>query len=375
MVALTGIMLPLALSMATFKGAWGYGGLQAFAAGAALCSTSLGTTIALLTPELRKTRVGSVLMAAALLDDVVGLVIAGIISGLAGADSGVKGEEVVRPLLVSFAFGFGTPMLALVLKKLRVKWPKKQRSNAPASSNYMLHSSRVQLFIVVLILSAFVAGSRYAGTSDLFGAYLAGAFLSYLFDEPHPEDANSALVLSTPTLRAFDVYLQPILVPLLEPIFFSSIGTSIPVKSLVTTYPSSTTNYDGKRLPSHRVVWRGMVYALLMVLGKMAVGLWFLVWPGSGSISRFFRRHLRGCADAVKTLILTVSSPTKELTHSRGALLLGIAMVARGEIALIVAQLARPLLLRSNPPSKGSLGRLLVLVASLSASLPDWISP
>ncbi|KAF8953377.1 hypothetical protein BDZ97DRAFT_1872648 [Flammula alnicola] len=30
---------------------------------------------------------------------------------------------------------------------------------------------------------------------------------------------------------------------------------------------------------SHRVVWHGLVYALLMVLAKMAVGVWMLVWP------------------------------------------------------------------------------------------------
>ena len=44
----------------------------------------------------------------------------------------------------------------------------------------------------------------------------------------------------------------------------------------------------------------------------------------------------------------------KVLSRTRGALLLGIAMVARGEIALIVAQLARPLLLGSGTGDEGS---------------------
>lgn len=47
--------------------------LQAFAAGAALCSTSLGTTFTVMqTSGLSATRMGVVLTSAAMMDDVVG---------------------------------------------------------------------------------------------------------------------------------------------------------------------------------------------------------------------------------------------------------------------------------------------------------------
>jgi Kef-type K+ transport system membrane component KefB len=66
LAALTGILLPFALSFALLKSpAYGYTTMQTFAAGASLSSTSLGTALALLTPELRKTRTGCVLMCAA----------------------------------------------------------------------------------------------------------------------------------------------------------------------------------------------------------------------------------------------------------------------------------------------------------------------
>ena len=49
--------------------------LKAFVAGAALCSTSLGTAFTLLSPRgLVKSRLGIVLSIAAMLDDIVGLV-------------------------------------------------------------------------------------------------------------------------------------------------------------------------------------------------------------------------------------------------------------------------------------------------------------
>jgi Kef-type K+ transport system membrane component KefB len=71
-VALTGIALPIALSygLMLFADATP---LQAFAAGAALCSISLGTTFAVLQASgLGHTRLGVVLTSAAMMDDVVG---------------------------------------------------------------------------------------------------------------------------------------------------------------------------------------------------------------------------------------------------------------------------------------------------------------
>jgi len=86
---------------------YGYSALQGLAAGAALCSTSLGTTLALLDPSLRQTRVGSVLISAALVDDIAGLVIAAIISHLSTSDSvPITWEMIVRPILVSSALPF-----------------------------------------------------------------------------------------------------------------------------------------------------------------------------------------------------------------------------------------------------------------------------
>ena len=86
--------------------------LQAFAAGAALSSTSIGTTFTILsTTELAKTRLGVVLGSAAMMDDVMGLVMVQIISNLGGSGgSGSSGFDpviVIRPILVAFGFAIG----------------------------------------------------------------------------------------------------------------------------------------------------------------------------------------------------------------------------------------------------------------------------
>lgn len=104
-VATTGVVVPIGLSFALFASpgpflrmtdddASSSNGaiLPAFAAGAALCSTSLGTTFSVLQASgLSRTRLGAVLASAALLDDVVGLVMVRIITGLGTTgDSGGK---------------------------------------------------------------------------------------------------------------------------------------------------------------------------------------------------------------------------------------------------------------------------------------------
>jgi len=89
-VAVTGVAVPIALSFALLVSAGpflgmsgGASSLQAFAAGAALCSTSLGTTFSVLQASgLSRTRLGAVLASAAMLDDVVGLIMVRIITGL-----------------------------------------------------------------------------------------------------------------------------------------------------------------------------------------------------------------------------------------------------------------------------------------------------
>ena len=73
-VALTGIGLPIAFSIISISLAKA-SSLQAFAAGAVLCSTSLRTTLTVLNAGgLTHTRLGTVLMSAAMMDDVIGSV-------------------------------------------------------------------------------------------------------------------------------------------------------------------------------------------------------------------------------------------------------------------------------------------------------------
>lgn len=119
------------------------------------------------------------------------------------------------------------------------------------------------IILMTLVLCAFISIAAYTGTSVLFGAFLAGTFLSYL---PSKRPDGPFVVMSreegeqnedkSPTfVHTFEVYLLGVQTYLMEPLFFASIGFAIPFVQLWT----------GKR------IWRGILYTLLMVVAKVGL--------------------------------------------------------------------------------------------------------
>lgn len=73
------MLFPIGLSYLLLFLGFGYGAVETFIIGAALSATSLGTTFAVISSasrsvDLSQTRAGTVLVSAAVIDDVTGLV-------------------------------------------------------------------------------------------------------------------------------------------------------------------------------------------------------------------------------------------------------------------------------------------------------------
>lgn len=189
-VALTGICLPIALSFA-LRGIAGASALQAFAAGAALCSTSLATTFTILgTTGLTETRLGVVLTSAAMLDDVVGLVMVQIISNLGTSVSGFKSATVLRPVLVSLGYAIAWPLACwTIVSPITSRLNHFRKKNPESWVHHVLVREQTAFILHTLVLVAMVTASSYAGTSNLFAAYLSGATVSWWDSEvPHPHE-------------------------------------------------------------------------------------------------------------------------------------------------------------------------------------------
>ncbi|MCJ1269047.1 hypothetical protein MMC22_008935 [Lobaria immixta] len=391
-IAVTGIGLPIAFSFSLRSLAMATP-LQAFTAGAALCSTSLGATFTILgTTGLTKTRIGTVLTSAATLDDVVGLVLVEVISNLGSSTStsSSKVVTVIRPIAVALGL-----VIMLLLFARFINIVKSAILNAwkhTTGSPFLRGMSHDHAAFIshTLILFVFVASATYAGTSGLFAAYLAGLSLSWWDseisvasttegrrtpreetndagrrgrivrslssndaqrDEGHQDATNdiilqsigaeqrssieealsldgidrSAMNLVRPTgLWIYGRYYSAVVERVLKPFFFASIGFSIPIRQL----------FEGD------IVWRGLVYTILMLLGKLLTGLWLV---------RISKRS--GVSSPDMTLERQVSPqstrpnrPSQPPAAVSGSLypasVLGSAMVTRGEIGFLIASLA-----------------------------------
>jgi Kef-type K+ transport system membrane component KefB len=304
-VALTGIAAPIGISF-VLLGLLPLSPVQAFAAGAALCSTSLGTTFTVLaTSGLTESRLGVVLTSAAMMDDVVGLIMVQIISSL-GAGSTFTKITVIRPVFVSIAFAVLIPLICLyVAKPLMLSANDYLRQLQNDKYRTILCSPKASFAYQTGILLAMITGATYAGTSNLYAAYLAGAAITWLDNclANHKREQLSAFGPATtqgtgdpssrqpshrthserPTsasaqpgtngsnlplehangctgVEVFEKYYSPAVESILRPLFFASIGFAIPITQMFTG----------------RVIWRGLVYTILMVFAKVICGLWLV---------------------------------------------------------------------------------------------------
>ncbi|KAK5796516.1 hypothetical protein VI817_005801 [Penicillium citrinum] len=342
--AATGVCFPIGLSYLLLYLGYGYGAVETFIAGSALSATSLGTTFSVISSaskevDLSQTRVGSVLVSAAVIDDVVGLVLASLVcsyvlnsvihdlGGLSDSGSGSPslGWIIGRPIVASAAMAIATPILTkFVFAPIFRRWIEHSFAKYDHLSNITL---------MVLVLSAFISIAAYAGTSVLFGAFLAGAFLTYL-PSKHPdgpfvvmsrEEGEREADKSPTFVHTFERYLLDVQRFLMEPLFFASVGFAIPFLKLWT----------GKR------IWRGILYSLLMAFAKFIVGIWIPIWE-----ALFPQPSSKGAVIGQHNNTPKKSNDTPEVkekkrdygTSSIAGFLLGSAMVARGEIGLLIIE-------------------------------------
>ncbi len=196
LVAAVGMLLPLALGWAVGL-AWGWSHQAALFLGATLTATSIGVTAAVLA-ELRaqESREGLIIVGAAVVDDVLGLL---LLSGLVAVMSptlSVSGEitQALAQAVVFIAAGvfLGRYVVGAVV------WVSRWDS----SSSLLL----VMAFSYFMLLAH---AARVVGLDAIIGAYAAGLAFS-----------------RHPAREALDRDLRPLL-DILTPLFFLLVGASV----------------------------------------------------------------------------------------------------------------------------------------------------
>jgi len=260
---------------------------------------------------------GGILVTAAMMDDVVGLIMVQVIIAL-GNKGTTNGFTIARPIIASLAFLL---FLVLVCKSVplfsRIV-PERLKSR------FSFHErSKYALVMHSAVLFGFVVGGSYAGLSPLFAAFLAGIFSSYLA----PTSAE----------YIFEKYYDQVTQRMLAPFFFASIGFVIPVKSLWAA----------------GLVWRGLIYSAIQFIAKGVVSFWLIIW---GIRSRLRKKNAHKSMHQTSQSAMPQEEP---LISSNGSLLLtsmilSFAMISRGEIGFLIASLAESRAVFSKDDSQGA---------------------
>ncbi len=197
-LACSGVSIPLVLGAILFMSFYGFAKpgttefMQALFIGTILTATSVSITVQVL-KELGKisTDVGTTIMSAAIIDDVIGIVVLTAVLGLKdpNANPGMVCLKTVLFFALSVVAGI---IIFKIMKRMDARWP---------------HTRRIPIMGMALAFVFSYIADKYFGVADITGAYVAGIILSSLDDSEYIDrkmDINSYMIFG--------------------PVFFASVG-------------------------------------------------------------------------------------------------------------------------------------------------------
>ena len=211
LVALLGVIVPLVLGtgLAMLADRTGMietsGFLEDVFIGTILTATSVSITVETL-KEIGKldTKVGNTILAAALIDDVLGLIALTIVSSLSGGQDSIA--LVLLKIVLFFVFSAVVSFLAhKFFCWLMALWPGRERRRYPV------------LAFVLCLLMAYCA-EEFFGVADITGAFVAGLVLA------NATTGERSLYLSDKFESVSFLYLSPV--------FFASIGLQVVLSAM-----------------------------------------------------------------------------------------------------------------------------------------------
>jgi len=198
LIACSGVFVPLVLGTLlyfAFYGAAPFGSDDFYKAvfiGLILTATSVGITVEAL-KELGKISetVGTTIVSAAIIDDVIGIVVLTIVIGFKDPTQDVGHTLLMTGLFFVFCIVFG-----IIIYKLFKIYDRKHR-----------HTRRIPIIGLALCFALSFVAEKYFGVADITGAYIAGVILSSLKD--------SAYITRKMDISSYMIF---------GPVFFASIG-------------------------------------------------------------------------------------------------------------------------------------------------------
>ena len=205
-LALAGVSVPLILGTILYMSFYGFSGpgtttfIEAVFIGTILTATSVSITVQAL-KELGKvsTEVGTTIMSAAIIDDVIGIVVLTAVLGLKdpNANLGAVCIKTIAFFAISIVAGV---IIFKIMQRFVARWP---------------HTRRIPIMGMVLAFVLAYVADKYFGVADITGAYVAGIILSSLDDSEYID-------------RKMDISSYMIF----GPVFFASVGLQTNLKTV-----------------------------------------------------------------------------------------------------------------------------------------------
>lgn len=206
LIACCGVFVPLVGGTLLYMGFYGtapWGSEKFFTAvfiGVIMTATSVSITVQALKELGRlKGRVGTTILSAAIIDDVIGIVVLTFVIGFKNPDSN-PGKVVLNTVLffvVAIVVGF---ILYKIFRKLDDKYP---------------HTRRIPIMGLALCFAFAYIAETYFGIADITGAYVAGIILCSIRDSSYIDEKME--------VSSYMIF---------GPVFFASIGLKTNIDSL-----------------------------------------------------------------------------------------------------------------------------------------------
>lgn len=206
LIACAGVFVPLVGGTLLYMGFYGtapWGSekfYQAVFIGVIMTATSVSITVESLKEMGKlKGKVGTTILSAAIIDDVIGIIVLTFVIGFKNPDS--NPGQVVLSTVLFFIFAIG---VGFILYKL-IKW----------LDNRYPHTRRIPILGLAVCLAFAYIAETYFGIADITGAYVAGIILCSIQDSDYiaqKMDINSYMIFG--------------------PVFFASIGLKTSVDNV-----------------------------------------------------------------------------------------------------------------------------------------------
>ncbi|MFO7635729.1 MAG: cation:proton antiporter [Clostridia bacterium] len=199
LVALLGVIVPLAggfLVASLFSMSF-FPLIQNIFIGVILTATSVSITVETLHEMGKiKTRTSTIIMSAAIIDDIVGIILLSLVSGFASSGESMNIGGVILKIILFFLIAF---IVGIPFKKMFNSYSRMHKKKR-----------RFPIFAFAFCLFLAYIGEEYFGVADIAGAFIAGMIVSHTVHSGYIQ-------------RRFEILSYM----LLTPMFFASIGISI----------------------------------------------------------------------------------------------------------------------------------------------------